>query len=96
MESNTSENKITLTVPCHHRWIKGVRGISSVMEYLLDEKFGVDWSNNAEEYQLMDAKKIAEAQKIIEIMRIKRKEEKAEAAIMIRSRNFKKLDNDDL
>lgn len=78
MDNNPSDNKMTINIPQHHLWIKGVRGITSVLEYLLDEKFGVDQSNEPEEYELMNAKKIVQAQKIIEIMKKKRKEEKAE------------------
>ena len=78
MVKNPFEKKMTITLPNQHLWIRDVRGVSSIVEYLLDEKFGVDRSNNPEEDDILNARKMVEAKKILEIMRQRKLEGKQE------------------
>ena len=84
------EKKTTLIVPFHHKWTKGVRGLSLVIEYLLDQHFGTEYSEDPEENARITAATIIKAQKIIDLMRKRRREDKQEAKEILLSRKLKR------
>lgn len=90
MEDFETVKKVTVVVPVQHLWTKRIRGLSAVIEYLLDQHFGTEYSDDPEENEILIAKKVIKAQKIIENMRQQRQEEKQEAKKILLSRKFKK------
>ncbi len=66
----TKEN-IRFSIPEHHQWLKGLRGGSLVLEYLLDKEFGTAVEATGKPPELVAAEKIVKAQEIIKEMREK-------------------------
>jgi len=90
MEKLETVKKVTLVVPVQHHWAKRIRGLSAVVEYLMDQQFGTDYSEDPEENEVLIAKKVLKAQKIIEYMRQRREEEKRDAKKFLMSRKQKR------
>lgn len=78
----TKEN-IRFSIPDHHNWLKGLRGGSLVLEYLLDKEFGTVTEVEGKTPELVAAEKIVKAQEIIKRMRemaiVKKQEENLNA-----------------
>lgn len=66
-----TQEKVTLVLPAQHSWLKGLRGSSLVIEYLLNKEFGTT-TGSGKEAETLAAEKIVKAQKIIEKMRKKK------------------------
>ena len=64
----TTTWKVTIVLAQHHNWLKGLRGISLVVEHLLDKEFGSEIGSDKDADRIA-AEKIVQAQKIIEKMR---------------------------
>lgn len=69
--------KVTLVLPPHHSWLKGLRGSSLVLEYLLDKEFGTD-TGTVKTADMVAAHKIVKAQKIMEIMKAEKQKKRDE------------------
>ena len=69
---------MTLVLPPQHKWLSGLRGSSLLVEYLLDKEFGSDIGTTPAKQDMIAAKRIIKAQKIIEKMREKKQAEKDE------------------
>ena len=74
--TTTSPDKVTFVLPPHHNWLKGLRGSSLILEYLLDKEFGKDVGNNRDTQDRLNAEKIIKAQRIMEQVRAKKLKEK--------------------
>ncbi|MCK5232143.1 MAG: hypothetical protein KAR13_17865 [Desulfobulbaceae bacterium] len=73
--TSTSNIKVTLMFPPHHKWLNGLRGSSLVIEHLLDGEFGTE-IGVGEDADRIAAEKIVKALKIIENMRRSKKQKK--------------------
>ncbi len=72
MTQDPPSKKVTLVIQDNHQWLSGLRGISLVVEYLIDKEFGTETGNN-ETRDIRAAEKIVKAQKIIKLMKEKKK-----------------------
>jgi hypothetical protein len=71
MATPSPQEKVTLVLPAQHSWLKGLRGSSLVIEYLLDKEFGTK-TGSGEDADKLAAEKIVQAQRIMEKMRKKK------------------------
>ncbi len=71
-----TQEKIRFSIPTRHKWLKGLRGGSLVLEYLLDKEFGTEIGADGKTADLIAAEKIVQAQRIIEKMREEKSKEK--------------------
>lgn len=90
MEKIEPLKKVTMNIPEHHRWTRGVRGLGLLIEALLDKNFEGEFSESLEENEIIAAKNIIKAQKLIDGVRKRRREEKEEAKKILLSRKLKK------
>lgn len=68
MTTSSAQEKVTFVLPAQHSWLKGLRGSSLVLEYLLNKEFGTK-TGSGKEADTLAAEKIVKAQKIMEKMR---------------------------
>lgn len=74
MTISSAQKKVTFVLPAQHSWLKGLRGNSLVLEYLLNKEFGTK-TGSGKDADTLAAEKIVKAQKIIEKMRLKKLEQ---------------------
>ena len=75
MTPNSTNVKVTLVLPQHHKWLSSLRGSSLVVEYLLNREFGIEIGTD-DTADKMAADKIVKAQKIIEKMKAQKQKKK--------------------
>jgi len=86
----TKEKKVTLVIPSHHQWTKGIWGLNLLVEALLDKNFEGEFSENPEENENIAARNIIKAQKLIDGVRKRREEEKRIGkAFLARNQNLR-------
>lgn len=68
--------RMVIKLAQQHLWFQSLRNKALIIEYLMDQEFGDDFSNEKKKGREISARKIVRAQEIIEKMQTKRSEEK--------------------
>ena len=72
--------RMVINLAPQHLWFQSLRNKALIIEYLMDQEFGDDFSNEKKKDREISARKIVRAQEIIEKMQAKRSEEKNDRA----------------
>lgn len=89
-KKSINQRRVVPTVPFHHDWLKNIRRVSLVYEYLLDKYFGVEISDDPIEQEGINQKNIKKAEEIISLMLERRLSEKIKIKKLLRSKTLNK------
>ena len=93
-QKKTAESKtrrVVPTIPEHHDWLKDIKRVSLIFEYLLDEYFGCEFSADPDENERIRQANIQKGEKIVALMLKRRKEEQREVKKLVRSQTLRAL-----
>ena len=80
------QRRVVPTIPEHHDWLKDIRRVSLIYEFLLDKYFGVEFNSDPVEQDMLNQKKIKKAEEIVSTMLERKATERIQLKKLLRSK----------
>ena len=88
IKKSNRQRRVVPTIPEHHDWMKDIRRVSLIYEFLLDEYFGVEFHSDQDEQDIINQEKIKKAEKIVSLMLERKANEKIQLKKLLRSKQL--------